>query len=96
MSKNETETISRVENLSLIVERVYNMPQQLVWDAWTKPEHVSLWWGYGGVPLYVCDVDLHQGGSTGMSKREKMAPNIRLLGIILRLTLLIGLSIPKF
>jgi len=63
MSKTEIETVSRVENLSLIVERLYNVPRQLVWDAWTKPEHVSLWWGYGGVPLYVCDVDLRQGGS---------------------------------
>ncbi|WP_144463567.1 SRPBCC domain-containing protein [Siminovitchia fortis] len=71
MSKNETETISRVENLSLIVERVYNMPQQLVWDAWTKPEHVSLWWGYRGVPLYVCNVDLRQGGSYRYVQKEE-------------------------
>lgn len=71
MSKNETETVSRVENLSLIVERVYNMPQQLVWDAWTKPEHVSLWWGYRGVPLYVCNVDLRQGGSYRYVQKEE-------------------------
>jgi uncharacterized protein YndB with AHSA1/START domain len=63
MSKTETNAVSRVEELSLTVERVYDAPRELVWEAWTKPEHVSRWWGYGGVPLYVCEVDLRKGGT---------------------------------
>jgi uncharacterized protein YndB with AHSA1/START domain len=63
MSNTETKTVTHVEDLSLIVERVFDAPRELIWDTWTKPEHVSRWWGYGGVPLYVCEIDLRQGGS---------------------------------
>lgn len=63
MSQTKATTVTRVEGLSLIVERVFDAHRELVWDAWTKPEHVSRWWGYGGKPLHVCEIDLRAGGS---------------------------------
>jgi uncharacterized protein YndB with AHSA1/START domain len=63
MSQTNTKVKTRVEGLSLIVERIFDVPRELVFDAWTKPEHVSKWWGYGGVPLHACEIDLQKGGS---------------------------------
>lgn len=31
------------EVLSLVIERTFNAPIQLVWDAWTQAEHLSNW-----------------------------------------------------
>lgn len=60
--KNET-TVMQTEDNVLVVERVFDAPRELVWDAWTKPEHVSKWWGHAGVPLHACEIDLRVGGS---------------------------------
>jgi uncharacterized protein YndB with AHSA1/START domain len=32
----------------LILSRTLNAPRELVWDAWTKPEHLIQWWGPKG------------------------------------------------
>jgi uncharacterized protein YndB with AHSA1/START domain len=52
-----------VEDLILVVERTFDAPRELVWEAWSQPEHVALWWGYQGVKLPVCEIDLREGGS---------------------------------
>lgn len=62
MSENNAKTTTRVEDLSIVVERVFDAPRQLVWDAWTKPEHVEIWWGMGG-KLAACEIDLREGGT---------------------------------
>ncbi|MCD9021635.1 SRPBCC family protein [Cohnella silvisoli] len=59
-AKNKTTTY--VEDLSIIVERTFDAPRELVWEAWTKPEHVANWWGMGG-KLAACEIDLRPGGT---------------------------------
>jgi uncharacterized protein YndB with AHSA1/START domain len=34
-----------------------------VFDAWTKPEHVTHWWDPTGTPLSECTIDLRVGGA---------------------------------
>ncbi|SHF19313.1 Uncharacterized conserved protein YndB, AHSA1/START domain [Seinonella peptonophila] len=63
MNQKQVKTVVKKEGLSLIVEREFDAPRELVWEAWTSPEHVAKWWGYGGVPLYKCEIDLREGGS---------------------------------
>lgn len=55
--------VTRVDDLSLTVERTFDAPRELVWKAWTEPEHVALWWGFQGVKLPICEIDLREGGS---------------------------------
>jgi uncharacterized protein YndB with AHSA1/START domain len=64
MSENNVQkkTTTYVEDLSLVVERTFDAPRELVWDAWTNPEHVAIWWGMGG-KLAVCEIDLSPGGA---------------------------------
>jgi uncharacterized protein YndB with AHSA1/START domain len=65
MSKNNANlsATTYVEDLSLVVERTFDAPRELIWKAWTSPEHVALWWGYQGVKLPICEIDLREGGS---------------------------------
>jgi uncharacterized protein YndB with AHSA1/START domain len=45
------------------ITRVYDAPVSLVWDAWTKDEHVGRWWGPRGFSLTTHSKDLRAGGS---------------------------------
>lgn len=63
MSVKHQTTVTQAGDKALVVERVFDAPRELVWEAWTKPEHVSKWWGHAGVPLHACEIDLRVGGS---------------------------------
>lgn len=57
MSKtNET------NNRTLTLKRTFNAPIKLVWEAWTQPEHVALWWGPIGMEINVVEHDFRVGG----------------------------------
>ncbi|MEZ4372989.1 MAG: SRPBCC domain-containing protein [Polyangiaceae bacterium] len=42
--------------------RIQATPER-VFDAWTKPDHLSEWWDPTGERLESCDVDLRVGGA---------------------------------
>jgi uncharacterized protein YndB with AHSA1/START domain len=48
---------------SLRFVRLCDAPPDLVFEAWTVPEQLRLWWDAGGEPLSVCEIDLRPGGS---------------------------------
>jgi uncharacterized protein YndB with AHSA1/START domain len=43
--------------------RDLNAAPALVFEAWTKPEHISVWWDATGAPLASCEMDVRPGGS---------------------------------
>ena len=43
--------------------RRFDAPRAEIFAAWTKPEHVALWWDPAGKPLAACEIDLRPGGS---------------------------------
>ncbi len=51
-----------LSNRTLTIERTFNAPIQLVWDAWTRPEHLSNWWGPKGMETLVVTHKLEVGG----------------------------------
>jgi uncharacterized protein YndB with AHSA1/START domain len=42
--------------------RIFDAPRELVFRAWTDPEHLAQWWGPHGFTNPVCEVDLRPGG----------------------------------
>ena len=48
--------------LDLVLEREVDVPVDLVWAAWTQPEHLKVW--FCPKPWYVshCEIDLRPGG----------------------------------
>jgi uncharacterized protein YndB with AHSA1/START domain len=44
--------------------RVFDAPRRLVFEAMSKPEHITQWWGRlgEGYSVPVCEVDLREGG----------------------------------
>ena len=46
-----------------VITRVFDAPRQLVWKAWTEPEHLMRWWGPKDYTSPVCRIDFRVGGT---------------------------------
>jgi len=46
----------------LTVERTFNAPRELVWQAFTDPKHIEKWWGPRGWQTTVFKMDVRPGG----------------------------------
>lgn len=65
--------------LDLVLERVIDVPPQSVWDAWTKPEHLMVWFTPRPWTVSDCEMDLRPGGmfrSTMRSPEGEAFPNV--------------------
>ncbi len=65
--------------LDLVLERVIDVPRELVWAAWTKPEHVKKWFTPAPWTVADCEIDLRPGGmfrTTMRSPEGKEFPNV--------------------
>lgn len=49
--------------LDLVLERVIDVPRQLVWQAWTTPELIKQWFTPAPWQTVDCRIDLRPGGS---------------------------------
>jgi uncharacterized protein YndB with AHSA1/START domain len=47
----------------IVITRVFDAPRAIVFEAWTKAEHVVHWWDPSGAPLSVCEIDLRPNGA---------------------------------
>jgi uncharacterized protein YndB with AHSA1/START domain len=54
----------------IIWQRLVAAPPELVFDAWTKPEHLRHWWGPRWLQLTICEVDLRVGGGYRFVQRS--------------------------
>ena len=61
--KNRT-TVERKSEREFVVTRTFDGPARLVFEAWTRPELLKLWWAPKsmGVPLLSCEADVRVGG----------------------------------
>ena len=53
---------TNVKKEEIVVTRIIDAPLELVWKAWTEPEHVMRWWGPKYYTSPSCKVDLRVGG----------------------------------
>src|SRR5271170_2119819 len=55
----------------LLITRVFDAPRQLVFDAWTKPEHLARWQGAPeGFTVTTHEVELRPGGAYRLCMRS--------------------------
>src|SRR3981081_4054150 len=48
--------------LDLVLERIVDVPRELVWIAWTVPEHLKKWFTPAPWTTVDCEIDLRPGG----------------------------------
>lgn len=56
------EIIAPPDEPTISITRVFNAPRELVFEAWTNPEHMRRWLGPRRLTWVVCEVDLRVGG----------------------------------
>ena len=49
-------------NLDLVLERSVDVPRELIWKAWTTPEHLKHWFCPLPWKTVECEIDLRPGG----------------------------------
>jgi uncharacterized protein YndB with AHSA1/START domain len=65
----------------IVFTRVFNAPRQVVFDAWTKPEHLRQWYGCSKSSMIVCEIDLRPGGSYRFVLRASGLPDFTISGV---------------
>ncbi|MGA2550389.1 MAG: SRPBCC domain-containing protein [Burkholderiaceae bacterium] len=69
MSKSTSESRDGEFSADLVVSRRIRASAQTLFDAWTRPEHLLLWWGPEGVECSSAEVDLRVGGAYRIANR---------------------------
>ena len=59
--KNDT------KDRELLITRLFDAPVDLVWEAWTNPEHIANWWGPDGFTNTIYQMDLRPGGEWNLT-----------------------------
>jgi len=47
---------------TLSLRKTFDAPIDLVWEAWTQPEHIARWWGPKGMSITVVEHNFKVGG----------------------------------
>jgi len=55
---------------TIVITRVFDAPRAVVFEAWTKAEHVTQWWDPNGEPLAECEIDLRPNGTFRWVNRD--------------------------
>jgi len=55
-------TTSNTKDRELFLSRTLNAPVALIWEVWTKPEHIANWWGPNGFTNTIKTMDVNPGG----------------------------------
>jgi uncharacterized protein YndB with AHSA1/START domain len=47
---------------SVVIERSFDAPVELIWQMWTVPEHFAAWYGPNGATIPAADMEVRVGG----------------------------------
>jgi uncharacterized protein YndB with AHSA1/START domain len=70
----------------IVMTRAFDAPRDLVFQAWTKPEHVRHWWGLRSSTMVVCEADVRPGGSWRYVTQEGDAAEVPFTGVYQEIT----------
>ncbi len=62
MASSGTATVTLPTDTQILIEREFDAPKELVYEAYTKPEHVKRWWAGQRGEVTVAEIDLRVGG----------------------------------
>jgi len=81
VTKSGETTFTTPSDREIVMTRVVNAPRRLVWDAWTKPEHLPHWMlGPAGWTMPVCEIDLRPGGAWHFLWRKSDGSELEMRG----------------
>ena len=83
MSASRT-TLTMVSDEEIAISRAFDAPRHLVFEAHTKPEHVTQWLlGPEGWTMPVCEIDLRPAGSWRFAWQHADGSKLEMTGVYL-------------
>ena len=86
MKNTGTLAVSLPSDCEVALTRVFNAPRQLVYDAFSKPEILKLWFGPRGWSLVTCEMDGRVGGGFRFVLRNAEGRELGMRGVYRELT----------
>ncbi|MEU4495484.1 SRPBCC family protein [Streptomyces sp. NPDC023998] len=74
-------TLTTPSDLEIVITRDFDAPRSLVWEAWTKPEHVRRWYGLRSMTTTVIEIDLRPGGAWRWGQAEPNGQEVVFSGV---------------
>jgi uncharacterized protein YndB with AHSA1/START domain len=75
-------TFTTPSDREVVMTRVFDAPRTLVFDAWSKPEHVQQWMtGPEGWTMPVCEIDFRPGGEWHFVWRREDGSEMSMRGV---------------
>ena len=62
-SQESTRASANAVERDLVITRVLDAPRRLVFEAWSRPEHMMRWFGPKGFTTPFCTIDFRVGGA---------------------------------
>jgi uncharacterized protein YndB with AHSA1/START domain len=76
-----TTTFTTPSDTETVMTRVVDAPKTVVWDVYTRPEHIQQWMlGPEGWTMPVCEIDLRPGGSYRYGWRKAEGDEMEITG----------------
>jgi uncharacterized protein YndB with AHSA1/START domain len=75
-----TTTFTTPSERELVMSRVFDAPRELVFDAFTNPDHVPQWLLGSGSSMPVCEIDLRPGGAWRFVWRQHDGSELEMRG----------------
>jgi uncharacterized protein YndB with AHSA1/START domain len=65
----------------IVITRIFNAPRERIWDAWTTPELMKLWWGPKTYTVPFSKIDLRVGGKYLFCMRSPEGQDVWITGV---------------
>jgi uncharacterized protein YndB with AHSA1/START domain len=78
---SQIEVMEAAEGIELSIEREYAAPRELVYRAWTEPEHFARWFGPRGSTLTHLTMDVRAGGELHFCHRFEDHEDLWIKGV---------------
>ena len=65
----------------VLVKHIFDAPPELVWRAWTEPEHFMRWFGPKDFTTPTCEIDLRVDGKYSCCMRDPAGKDYWLAGV---------------
>ncbi len=62
MTEKLIEVNESAADREIVFTRVFDAPRRMVWEAWTDPKQLVLWWGPKGFTTTIEQMDVRAGG----------------------------------
>ncbi len=83
---SSTLEVTTPSDREIVMTRAFDAPRDLVFEAWTKPEHVRHWWGWRTSTMIHCEADVRPGGSWRYVTREENGSEVPFTGVYQEVT----------